>query len=262
MNGFYNNTLDDFLAASDAAGATAELDWAQRQLIGTDWNHHALYCATSLLSKSLTPGVVRSAYQRRLRLGLAYSTTKEVDALLTYNTKQTDPACRLTFGVTEYEPYQSGQSYDYMTALLEANAPRLRAAGLQSRIYCGWMKSDYWPTLVAHADDLLVHCYLSSANMAKGTAIWSYLCADSGGYNRLPRIAAAAKAAGKIQRVTLLFSCEPTFGYSYYQTAPWTAPRDLFLQQWASKATAEMKQWLVVGDVTTFVSKYARQCKP
>ncbi|NCV85143.1 MAG: hypothetical protein EBW14_04515, partial [Oxalobacteraceae bacterium] len=101
-------------------------------------------------------------------------------------------------------------------------------------------------------------CYLSSANLAKGTAIWSYLCADSGGYNRLPRIAAAAKAAGKIQRVTLLFSCEPTFGYAYYQGAPWTAPRDLFLQQWASKATADMKQWLVVGDVTTFVSKYAR----
>lgn len=262
MNGFYNNTFDDFLASGDTAGATAELNWAQRQLIGTDWNHHALYCATSLLGKSYTPSLVKAAYNRRLRLGLAYSTSKEVDGLLNYNSRQTDPFARLTFGVTEYEPYQTGQSYEYMTQLLETNAPRLRAAGLQSRIYCGWMKNDYWPTLVKHADDLLVHCYLSSSNMAKPTAIWNYLCADSSGFNRLPRIAAAAKAAGKIQRVTLLFSCEPTFGYTYYQTNSWTAPRDLFLQQWATKATAEMKQWLVVGDVTTFVTKYARQCKP
>jgi hypothetical protein len=92
--------------------------------------------------------------------------------------------------------------------------------------------------------------------------IWNYLANDSADHDRLVRIAAAAASQRRVVEVVPLFSCEPTFAYDYYKANAWSAPRDLFLQKWDALATAEMKRHVIVGDVFTFVSKYARQIKP
>lgn len=261
MNGHYNNTLDDLLLAGDLAGCLAELDWHARQRQGRDFNFVALYASTSVLRSPLLPQVVREAYLRRLRLGWAYSTDGEVDALLAYQRGRTDARERFTFGVTEYEPQASGRSYAGFTALLERNGAALRAAGLRSVAYANWLANDFWPTLVRHVDEVLLHCYLPSSRM-NAVKIWEYVADDDEGHDRLVRLGAAAEAAGLLVRVTPLWSSEPSFALDYFKANRFEAPVALFLSRYDVLATPAMQRHLVVGDGFTFVSRYSRQARP
>jgi len=229
MNGWYNSTMDDSMVVNDAAGVAKDLAWSAANKIGPTWDYHTLYIPSSLLKNAAFPGFVRQAYVNKIRLGVAYSATSEVDAVLAYNKAQTDRGARLTHMVTEYEPYQAGQSYTYMDTLLKENAQRIIDSGMKHCIYMGWPKDDYWATLVEHADEINLHCYRTTAQMTDAS-IYGYVD------GRLKMIAAAAAKLGKILKVNIIYSCEPAF--------------------------AEMKKWLFVTDAYFFVSKYGRQIKP
>jgi len=254
MLSWYNNTLDDTLAISVTL-TKSDVDWMNANRFSpTNTQYGSLYIAQSLVNNSNFPSIVSYAYSKNIKLGMAYSTTGEIDTLLAYNAKQTSIDKKLYYAVTEIEPYNTGD-YSGMTAKMQYAYPKLKAAGLKHVVYMGWPVDTYWSTIVANCDEINLHCYRTSAEMTP-SSIWNYVS------KRLALIADACKSQNKLMKVNILYSCEPAFAYTFFQTHAWGDAHSMFLSQYATKATVNMKSFLNVMDFSIFVSKYGKQIKP
>lgn len=255
MNSWYNNTFDDTVA-TDASKSRLDIDWMNTNRFYVNEAQYAnLYISSSLVQNANFPALVSYAYGKNIKFGLAYSQTSQIDTLLNYNAgTNTTIDKKLWYAVTELEPYNTGD-YAGMTTKMQYAYPKLKAAGLRHGVYMGWPTASYWETIVANCDFINLHCYRASTSMT-ASGIWGYV------QERLGLIAAACKALGKIMEVNIIYSCEPAFAYDYYKANKWTSGHQLFLSEYNTKATLDMKRFLVVDDFSIFVTKYGKEIKP
>ena len=253
MNSWYNNTLDDTVATS-VSQSKLDVDWTNINRFDPNKTQFStLYIANSLVKHANFPTIIESGYNKNLKYGTAYSQTSEVDTAIAYNVGKSISK-KLWYCVSELEPWNTGD-YTGMTNKIKYAHPKLKAAGMKHLIYLGWPVQTYYPTVVQYCDEINLHCYRTDANMTP-SGIWGYV------RERLGFIAEAAKAQNKIMPVNIIYSCEPSFAYNWFTKNQWNAAHQMFLAQYASNATATMKNQLVVNDFSIFVTKYGKQIKP
>jgi hypothetical protein len=255
MNSWYNNTFDDTVA-TDPAKSRADVDWMNTNRFNLYQTQFAnLYISSSLVRNTNFPDLIKYGYGKNIKFGVAYSETSQVDNMLAYNSGSSITIDKkLWFAVTELEPYNTGD-YAGMTAKMEYAYPRLKAAGLKHGVYMGWPTQDYWSTIVKNCDFINLHCYRTSNSMT-ASSIWGYV------QERLGFIATACKNLNKIMEINIIYSCEPDFAFDYFKANKWTSAHQLFLSEYNTKATTDMKRFLVVDDFSIFVTKYGKQIKP
>lgn len=259
MKGWYNNTLDDVVAGSLSA-AKADIDWMVRNRMAAsdrDVNYTSLYMTRSLYSNPNFLETMKYAAGKNILFGAAYSDKTKVDSVLAHNASKSDPAQQFKFMVTEYEPYQTGMSYSYLTDLMTYAYPKLRAAGLKHVVYMGWPTETYWQTIVDNCDEINLHIYRNDVQMTE-SAMWSYATAN----NRLGAIAAAAKRRGVKMKVNPIYSCEPDFADQWFKSRPWWEAQRVFMRAWDRWATKDMGTWLTATDGYMFVTKEGKKVKP
>ncbi len=258
MSGWYNNTLKALIASNFGK---ADLDWMiKNKQNPTGWDFNTFYDNSSLLSNSKFPQFVLNAYAAKIRCGIPFSADSEVNQAINYNKAQTDSRKKLTHIVSELEDYGNGNCTPAeFKSLLENNYIKVKGAGMKFLVYNGWTKQ--WDVVVKNSDELLLHCYIPSANMSSGKKIYEYLC-GSANNDRLPKIATAAKTQGKIYPVSIIYSSETDFGGAYFKTNDWRTPHQLFLEYYATKATAAMKSNIIIDGCYQFVTKTGKVSKP
>ncbi len=266
MNFIYDQTARNLL--SNTSQLISLADWHARNRFSPDWTGVSHYISTGLSGikrASFRDHVIR-LYQNKIVSGLAYSSNSEIDGVLAYNAAQSDMRARIRFATTEFEPYRVTDGYALYQALLERNAPLLRAAGIYHIAYQGWPEKSFWPVIVANTDEIALHCYLPSSRMT-GQHMYNFLNLDEGRHFRLDSIAAAAQKLGRPVKVTILFSCEDNtqpqeFAFSYFQANPWTRPLQEFLAYYQANAAKTTQNSLIITDMALFGSKWAMKAKP
>lgn len=253
FNGFYNNTLDAYINTN--AGNT-DLIWRLKNKLNTEgFDYDTMYHTGNLFASSQFPTYILNAYLNKVKTGIAWSGTSEVDKAIAFNKAQTDSRKKLSHLVSELEDYGSGNvTPAQFKSLLETNYPKAKAAGLRFGVYNGWTKQ--WDVVVKNSDFLLLHCYISSTNMASASALYNYVS------GRLALVANEAAKLGKIYPVSIIFSCEPSFGQTYFKTNAWTKPFDMLMTEYNKKASSTMKANLIMDGSYIFVTKYAKVSKP
>lgn len=247
FNGWYQNSIDDNLSSP-----TADITWMEKNKITTA-DCDTLYISSSKVNDPKFPGIVQKCSDIGVKLGIAYSSSTEIDNMIAYNKRQTVPAKMLQWGVTEYEDYNTGDQA-YYAKLLKDNSAKLLSAGLLRGAYQGW--STQYSNIVKYTDFLLLHAYRTSAQMAAPDDAYKYC------KGRLASYAAEAKLQGKIYPISIIYSCEPSFGYDYFKTHTWMSAHTRFLSSYNSLATATMKSNLIINGAYYFVSKYGKQIMP
>lgn len=253
FSGWYNNTLRDTI---NTDSGVSDLNWMiKNKLNPTGFDYNTIYGSSTVLGSSKFPALALSAYQAKIKFGIAFSDASGVDKAISYNKAQTDSRKKLAYIVSELEDYGSGNvTPTGFKALLESESVKVRAAGMRFGVYNGWTKQ--WDVVVKNADFLLLHCYIPSNRMTSGANIYSYL------EGRLALVAAEAAKIGKIFPVSILFSCEPEFAQDYFKTNPWLSPADSFMAEFNKKATLTMKNMLIIEGTYMFVTKYGKVSKP
>jgi hypothetical protein len=87
------------------------------------------------------------------------------------------------------------------------------------------------------------------------SGLWSYV------RGRLGDIASAAAALKKIVPINIIYSCEPAFAYTYFQSYRWEDAHLMFMDQFNTYATTQMKQNLTVNNFSVFVTRYGKEIK-
>lgn len=253
FSGHYNNTLN---AVINTNAGQSDLDWMVRNKLNpTGWDYNTFYNNSSLLANKNFPQFVLNAYNSKIKVGIPFSADSEVNAAIAYNKAQTDSRKKISHIVSEIEDYGAGNATPaQFKSLMENNYIKCKGAGIRFGCYNGWTKQ--WDMVVANTDFILLHCYIPSANMSSAKAIYDYVS------GRLALIAAAGKAQGKIVHVSIIYSSEPAFGAAYFKTNDWATPHNLFTAYYATKASATMKQWLIIDGAYEFVTKYGKIAKP
>lgn len=258
MSGWYNNTLKPLLSSNYGK---ADLDWMiKNKQNPTGWDLNTFYDNSSLLGNSKFPQCVLNAYNAKIKVGIPFSADSEVNQAINYNRAQTDSRKRISHIVSEIEDYGNGNATPaQFKTLMENNYIKAKGAGIRFGCYNGWTKQ--WDMVVKNTDFLLLHCYIPSANMSSGKKLYDYLCGSSN-TDRLPKIATAAKALGKIYPVSIIYSSEAAYGQTFFKTNAWTKAHELFLEYYATKATANMKSNIIIDGCYQFVTKTGKVSKP
>jgi hypothetical protein len=250
-NSWYNNTLDDSLAVSLTA-AKKDVDWMDANRFSPEAQYAILYISSSLIRSSNFPLLASYAYSKNVRLGVAYSSTSKIDDIINYNIgKPVDQ--KIWIAVSEIEPYNTGD-YAGMTTVLTYAYPRLKANGITNIVYMGWPTTSYWSTIISNSDQINLHIYKTSSGMTP-SGLWSYV------RGRLGDIASAAAALKKIVPINIIYSCEPAFAYTYFQSYRWEDAHLMFMDQFNTYATTQMKQNLTVNNFSVFVTRYGKEIK-
>lgn len=250
-NSWYNNTLDDSLAVSLAA-AKRDVDWMDANRFSPEAQYAILYISSSLIRNQNFSLLASYAYSKNVKIGVAYSSMSKIDDILNYNFgKPVDQ--KIWIAVSEIEPYNTGD-YAGMTTVLTYAYPRLKANGITNIVYMGWPTTSYWNTIVANCDQINLHAYRPSSGMTP-SGLWSYT------RTRLGEIAAVAASLRKTMPINIIYSCEPAFSYTYFQSNRWVDAHLMFMDQFNRNATAQMKQNLTVNNFSVFVTRYGKQIK-
>jgi len=253
FNGWYNNTLDAYINTN---AGQVDLDWmVKNKLNPGGWDYNTFYHASNLFASSKFPTYILNAYNAKIKTGIAWSSDSQVNQVINFNKAQTDSRKKISHLVSELEDYGSGNvTPAQFKTLLENNYIKAKGAGIRFGVYNGWTKQ--WDVVVKNSDFLLLHCYISSANMASASALYNYVA------GRLGTIAGEAAKLGKIYPVSIIFSCEPSFGQTYFKTNAWTKPMEMLMSQFNQKASATMRANLIMDGSYIFVTKYGKVSKP
>lgn len=255
MNGIYDSTIDDILS-----NYTAHMEWLSRNKINPEgWDYHTVYASNSEVNDSRFDDMVLDLYLRKIRVGIAWSGQSEVDNAIAYNARQTDYRKKLSHMVSELETYGNANcTVQQYRDFLKNNYPKIHAAGMKSYVYDGWNYN--FDISVPYSDGILLHAYRTSAQMLVKDDAWDYWV--KAGNDRLVGITVAAKAAGKIFEVSLLTSCEPSFGQTYYKTHGWNDEYTMIKDSFNRLATPDMKQWLILDGQYIFKASDMKISKP
>lgn len=253
MPGIYDNSLRTTLNSKTA------IDLHIQWLVRNKFNQVALYISTG--SSGIKHPNFSYAMQQltaaKIVLGLCWSHQDEAKALLDYNA--TTAAYKFKFAITEMEDYRNLPPFETVLKLIQEWTPKFRAANVKSFMYQGWTTNFnvYQPFI----DQFYIHSYMTATRMATPGRLYSYTS------SRLQVLAALAKAAGKIIRITPIFSNEPQrgdeppFGYDYFKTRPWGAAYTAFMDGFNSLATADEKTWLRIDSYIIFATEWGKELK-
>jgi hypothetical protein len=255
MNGIYDSTIDDILS-----NYTAHMDWLTRNKINPlGWDYNTVYASNAEVNDSRFDDMVLDLYLRKIKVGIAWSSQSEVDNAIAYNARQTDYRKKLSHMVSELETYGNANcTVAQYRDFLKNNYPKINAAGMKSYVYDGWNYN--FDISVPYSDGILLHAYRTAIQMLIKDDAWDYWV--KAGNDRLIGITAAAKAAGKIFEVSLLTSCEPSFGQMYYATHGWNDELTMIKDSFYRLATPDMKQWLIIDGQYIFKASDMKISKP
>jgi len=255
-NGSYNNSLDDVLSSS-----TAEIAWMSKNKTNpSGWDYVSLYCSESKMNSVDFPNAVLQCYLKKIKIGIAWSSPAQVDSIIAYNSRQMDVRKKINFATSELEAEYANNNCtiaQYRQWVKDAY-PKFKNASIKSLIYEGWNYN--YDISVPYSDGFLLHAYRTTAQMLTTDDMWNYI--TKAGNDRLIGITAQAKTIGKIVEVSLLTSCEPSFGFDFYKTHSWSAALPLVQDSFNRLATQDMKDYIILDGAFVFVSKYQHQIKP
>ena len=252
--GMYINEYSTIIATAETRQAAA--DYQKKQ--GS--NSVAVYGCTSDLTS--TSGRVRLAdlilkYRRAgvKAVGYPYGSASSVTgSLASYNAWASD-SCKFSYVISEIEPYNTGDYAGFYTAVRTVGT-WAKAKGLQSFSYMGWPTEACWDSIVVNCDGIFLHDYVSSSTISTGGGQYGYM------KGRLTTISAKAKARNKKMLLTTIYSCEPSFSFTYFQSHTYQSTYSLFTSYYNVQGTSDMKNYLTQMGYMVFVSKYAKQIKP
>jgi len=253
VKGHYMNDYSVYSAT--AATRQANADWLKRQ--GANLN--ALYGTSGALTSSSGRPILADVILRNRRAGVRsngfpYSTANSVvNSLNAYNAAVTDSS-KFDFVISEIEPYNTGDYAGFYTTLRTVNS-YCASKGLQSAVYMGWPSEACWDTISKNCQRVFIHCYKQS-NAMDGGSQYGYIS------TRLATLAAKCKKNNVKMQVVIIYSDEPAFAYSYFQSNSFDQTYNNFLSTYSLRATADMKAWLIPSGYMVFVSKYSKQIKP
>lgn len=251
-NGIYDSTIDDILS-----NYTAHLNWLEKNKINPlGWDYHTVYASNSEVNDQKFDDMVLDAYLRKIKIGIAWSSQSEVDNAIAYNARTTDVRKKIHHMTTEIETYSGTQSTTVAQyrEWIKINHSKINAAGMKSYIYEGW--NYQYDITVPYSDGFLLHAYRTTAQMNTKDDAWGYM------KPRIEQITAIAKSVGKIVEVSLLTSCEPSFGQDYYKTHGWTDELAMFKDSFNRLASADMKKYLIIDGQYIFSAKFMKVSKP
>ena len=241
MYSWYN---DSFQFCSDLNEYKKVVDWIDDNRFGSDITQFInLFNVKKVLSFCEFPEIVKYAYSKNLKFGIAYSEIAEMDMLFNYNLNKSNE-CKLWYAVSEIEPYSTNRihDYNYMTRIISETNLRLKEAGLRHIIYMGHPIDSYWETIVQHCDEINLNCYLPSMRM-NSTDIWKYVS------QRLVLISQAIAFTHKNRmKVNILYSCEKEYAFDWFKIHYWSEAHKLFLSEYEKLASPTMRAYLSVGD--------------
>lgn len=255
-NGIYDSTIDDILS-----NYSAHLDWLAKNKMNPDgWDYHTVYASNSEVNDQKFDDMVLDCYLRKIKIGIAWSVPSQIDNAIAYNARQTDYRKKLHHVVSELETYGSvpNCTVTQYRDWIKDNYSKINAAGMKSYVYDGWNYN--FDISVPYSDGILLHAYRTSAQMLVQDDAWNYWV--TAGADRLVGITAAAKAMGKIFEVSLLSSCEPSFGQTYFKTHGWTEPLTMIKDSFNRLATADMKKYLIIDGQYIFKASDMKVSKP
>lgn len=263
-NGSYNNQLADTLS-----NFGAEVAWmAKSKTNPLGWDEVSLYkLSTTELNSPEFANAVLACYLKKIRIGQAWSSLSQVDAVIAYNAKQTDFRKKISFMTPELEAEYANNNCtiaEYRSWIPQAYA-KLSAAGIKHYIYEGWNYN--YDVTVPNSDGFWLHAYRTTTQMLNTDDMWKYW--TTAGKDRLILITAEAKKIGKIVEVSLLTSSEPApandgkgFGFDFYKSRPFGSAFPLIQDSFNRLATQDMKDYLILAGEVVFVSKYSKQARP
>lgn len=253
VKGHYMNDYSVYSAT--AATRQANADWLKRQ--GANLN--ALYGTSGALTSSTGRPILADVILRNRRAGVSsngfpYSTSNSVvNSLNAYNAAVSDSS-KFDFVISEIEPYNTGDYAGFYTTLRTVS-DWCKAKGLQSATYQGWCNEACWDSISKNCQRVFIHCYKQS-NAMDGASQYGYIS------TRLGTLAAKCKKNNVKMQVVIIYSDEPSFAYSYFQSNSFDQTYNNFLSTYSLRSTADMKAWLIPSGYMVFVSKYSKQIKP
>lgn len=239
-----------------------------------------------IASNAAFPSFVERLSLRGIKVYVPYTTDAEVDAVLSYNARQSVGTRKIAGCVTEFETWTYDPNRDGKTdaseiiiadsifkSLLLRNTYKLNLAGLESGVYTGWHNETLYPFIIKYADFLLIHSYRTAAQMNTPGDAFGYVCGktdeqttDRARWGRLTKYASYAAQQMKVVRFSLLASCEPEYGYDYFATAKMNKQfkeyYEQFLVDWNRFASARMKNWLRPNGAYYFKDSYGKAARP
>lgn len=253
VKGHYMNDYSVYSAT--AATRQANADWLKRQGANLD----ALYGVSGALTSTSGRPILADVILRNRKAGVRsngfpYSTASSVTSSLNAYNKAVVDSSKFDFVISEIEPYNTGDYAGFYTTLRTVNN-WCKTSGIQSCVYMGWPSDACWDTIVRNSSRIFLHCYKSSTTMS-GDAQYGYTKGRQG------VIAAKCKALNKKISIVIIYSSEPAFSYTYFQSNTWSKPYSDYLSYYSTHATADMKAYLTQDGWMNFVSKYAKQIKP
>lgn len=252
VKGFYSNQYSTISASP--ASRQAHADWLKRQGANLD----AIYGADSRVGTS-SQGTLADLIIRERRGGvrsvaMPYSSASSVTSgLNSYNRAVVDSA-KIDAVISEIEPYNTND-YAGFYSTIRSVGNWCRTNRVMPCVYMGWPSEAAWDSIARNANRVYLHCYRPSTGLS-GSSQYGYC------KNRLQTLAAKCKAIGKRTSVVIIYSCEPDFSYTYFQSNSWWKPIEDFKAAWNASATADMKQWLSIDGTMVFVSEFGKQIKP
>ena len=180
--------------------------------------------------------------------------------LANFQKAQTKQSSKFDGVISELEPYNNTVSYTLFWSYSRSVYNYTKANGIQSGVYVGWHTQQSTDSIVTTYDFVNLHCYVQPVNMTSSTYLYGYT------KSRMEMFASSVSRLlpNKTFPVTIIFSDETAFAFSYYQSTKgnFALPFTTYSSGFNIGASAIVKSKLILKGSTTFVSSYSLQIKP
>lgn len=257
--GFYDNDLSSYLGIP--AKEDAQIAWH----VKNGDNSVSIYGLGNLINSSANypkiASYIRKCKRKGIDVGFIYSSTGTLNGLNSYQSSQSTDSTKFKLVVAELEPYNTGDYAGFYTTIRAfSNWALKQSPKVERAIYIGWETAAALDSIITNSDRTYIHAYLQPAQMT-GAGIRGYTKGRTGTIAGIVNTKYASNPTFKYN-IVILFSCEPTFSYTYFQSHSWDQPFTDYVNYYNTVATTTEKNRLVLGGRQIFVSKYGLQIKP
>lgn len=259
LKGFYDNDMSSYLGI--AAKEDAQINWhvknGDNSIAGYGFGDRI----TSTSKWPIIANYIKKCKRKGINVGFIYSSTATLASLSAYQAAQTSDSTKFTFVISELEPYNSGDyATFYKTIRAFSEWAKKQTPKVERCIYMGWPSAEAWDSIVTNSDKTYLHAYVQPATMT-GTGIRGY---TRGRTTTIANIVNAKYASNPTfkYKVAIIFSCEPSFAYNYFQTNSWDKPYTEYVSYFNSAATTVEKNRIQLSGRQIFKSSYGLQLKP
>jgi len=206
-------------------------------------------------------------------LGYVYSTssgvTSKLDAFhkwLKVNRPNNYDSCKFSSVISEIEQYHAdGNTVRpiFYAALRDVSKWCLDQKPVVSRkCYQGWPTPQDCDTIVKYTDQVYIHCYVSSSQIASGPAQYQYMNGRLTNYANSQDKLYPSNADMKVNAVPIYSVEVNQFSWIYFLTHSWDEPLPLLVKHVNLYGSPLQKKRIFFGGRQIFVSKDGRLAKP